>query len=1208
MNTGPTCGNARRACARADSTHRPARHCRSNGYNSSAVGLSRGRARALKLAAFALLALIALPYACLPIYRFPPPSPFSGPELFNPYARLTGSWQRANLHAHGRAWIGLTSGRHSNEEVVRRYKELGYSVAGVSNYHEIAAHDGVATLPLYEHGYNIGKHHQLAVGARRVEWLDLPLWQSRSHLQFLIDRVAATADLVALVHPVSRNSYSPDDLSSLTGYHLIEIVNGKFPHDEAWDAALSAGRAVWAVANDDNHDLSDKDRLAVAWTMIDAPTSATSDIVDALRTGRSYAVLRTGEGSTDADIALSGVTLHAGTLNVSISGAPSTISFVGRNGAVRKSVDVTLSAGYTVQPTDTYVRAIVRAPRSTLYLNPVVRYDGRVVANPAASVDQGRTWLLRGFVIAGFAAFVFLVGRRRQRSRAFARAVVLAVMTFSAAPASAQSFPILLYTEEQLSDLPVSDNAFALLETVEPTLISDRFSNGGLYSGEPARIGGFLGSWTQTVYRINNIDVTDPTGTGAPLLFPDVLLWRHVMVQTGRMQSDVNAPGLSVTFEPQWPGATWTGSIQGAVSPFGSKRNSAPAPIADLQTWDRIAAAASGPLAAKRVGIAAGGSWTRGSQFDRGDARASDRTATSAFTHLVFRPADQQTIQAFGWLQRATYPFAYRVPFGQPDTSSTQTAAHIQASWNRPLPWLVYGGYTRRETAHEYDPATGANFERLRDGSPMELAWIAPGTVERWTVGALRGATTAPFLGNRHMVRGAIEGGGTRALSMRVPDATVHEYVDGQPARLWRFGRPQADSVRTARTFAAHVDDHFTIGSRVELDAGLRFDFVSGHAENASGRIWWQTWLPRADVFWTVNHRWQGVIAARFRRSAYQLPLDFLAVGDPAAPTADVHRWSGPSPAAGIVGAPVMRAGPGTGGSAAFSSIDADLARPVADEIAVGFELQPDLRFRFSWTGILRRERNLVGLVNVGAPASAYSAMTIADPGADVLNPEDDRLVTAYNRRPETFGLDRYVLTNPSTEPATFKGFEITARFVGGRFLFLAGATAGMAEGLAANRGFGPLENDQSRLGELYVNPNAATFARGRLFNDRAYTVKLASVLKFREDLKLGLIARYQDGQPFSRFLIVPNLNQGIEAVRAFPNGDSRFTYTATLDVRLQKIFTFRRHHLAAFIDAYNLTNLANEVEEVTTSAPGVRIASALQPPLAIHVGMRATF
>ena len=59
--------------------------------------------RALKRALATLGVLLALPYACAPVYQFPLPVAFSGPLLFNPYQDAHGTWQRANFHAHGRA-------------------------------------------------------------------------------------------------------------------------------------------------------------------------------------------------------------------------------------------------------------------------------------------------------------------------------------------------------------------------------------------------------------------------------------------------------------------------------------------------------------------------------------------------------------------------------------------------------------------------------------------------------------------------------------------------------------------------------------------------------------------------------------------------------------------------------------------------------------------------------------------------------------------------------------------------------------------------------------------------------------------------------------------------------------------------------------------------------------------------------------------------
>lgn len=370
--------------------------------------------RILKLLLAAIVMLMALPYLRSPLFRFPEPDSFRGSRLWNPYAGLRGTWQRANFHAHGRAWSGLTNGRQSGEQVAQYYRDLGYSVPGVSDYQRIAAFHGVPTIPAYEHGYNIGKQHQIAIGARAVEWWDVPLWQSLSHQQFIIDRVKRKADLVALAHPVSRQAYTPDDLQRLTGYDLIEIVNGPFAMPEVWDAALSSGHPVWAIANDDTHDLEDLRRRAVAWNMIDAETASTQDIVDALRAGRSYAVLRTGALDAAGITILDRVDIQDATMIVSVRGAAATFRFIGQNGAVRQTVKNTSRASYAFLESDTYVRTVIESPQTVLYLNPVLRYDGKTFPGPVAIVDTASTWAFRGALGLGTTLFAFAYTRRRR--------------------------------------------------------------------------------------------------------------------------------------------------------------------------------------------------------------------------------------------------------------------------------------------------------------------------------------------------------------------------------------------------------------------------------------------------------------------------------------------------------------------------------------------------------------------------------------------------------------------------------------------------------------------------------------------------------------------------------------------------------------------------------------------------------------------------
>lgn len=371
--------------------------------------------RACLRTAAGLAVLALLPYAWSPVYSFPAPQPFAGPHLWNPYGARTGTWQRANLHAHGRAWGGLTSGVQPDEEVVRRYHELGYSVAGVSNYQQVAGHRGVDTIPVYEHGFNAGKNHQLAIGAHAVEWLDFPLWQTWSNQQYIIDRVGRKAELVGLNHPSSRGAYDTASLRALTGYQLVEVANGPFTAEDVWDAALSAGHAVWAMANDDTHDLRDQRRSAAAWNMIDAPTASTSDIVSALRSGRTYAAVRTGSIERGNSTTLASLTLEGQTMRVSLDGEPSTIEFIGREGALLHAEHGVTTAAYAVKESDPYVRTIVRAPAATLFLNPVLRWDGVSLPAPRATVRTTATWLQRAAAALAGVGLVIVWSRRRAR-------------------------------------------------------------------------------------------------------------------------------------------------------------------------------------------------------------------------------------------------------------------------------------------------------------------------------------------------------------------------------------------------------------------------------------------------------------------------------------------------------------------------------------------------------------------------------------------------------------------------------------------------------------------------------------------------------------------------------------------------------------------------------------------------------------------------
>ena len=63
-----------------------------------------------------------------------------------------------------------------------------------------------------------------------------------------------------------------------------------------------------------------------------------------------------------------------------------------------------------------------------------------------------------------------------------------------------------------------------------------------------------------------------------------------------------------------------------------------------------------------------------------------------------------------------------------------------------------------------------------------------------------------------------------------------------------------------------------------------------------------------------------------------------------------------------------------------------------------------------------------------------------------------------------------------------------------------------------------------------------------------------------------------------------------------------------TVDARLQKEFVVNGFRLAGVLDAYNLFNQHTEIEEFPVSGPLSRTTTAIQPPRAIHAGVRLMF
>ena len=772
----------------------------------------------------------------------------------------------------------------------------------------------------------------------------------------------------------------------------------------------------------------------------------------------------------------------------------------------------------------------------------------------------------------------------------------------AALPAAAQSrlrspFSV-AYDELWLRELPWSSDATSILETVDATAVSDRFSLAGLSAGEPARLGIHAASWAELRYRLDDFDVTDPARPGRPLVLVPRAVLGSARLDNAALGPESDAAGALLSLGVLEPAERWRGRIGylGAPSFLQTdvSADSAPA-IAQLREGFELHALATGPLAKERLRGSFALEWERADRSERGSDARLRGERKHAFAELVFSPSPKQEgrLLLAGHDALGAYPdsalFAGLAWLRRADAGGQLRAAF---------------SYAHRSADPPADARGTLSIERLADG-PVADSVPEPGRarVLRGELSFAARALRAGPLGHAASATAQLES------SRLSPDATpallVAELVDGRPARVWSWSAAASSSRSLARLGFA-VKDRISVPDRLDASVGLRLDLQNGSHSGGSSVVSWSDLDPHVSLLARPLRSRPLVVQGGFAQYGARLSLPLLGVGDPAARSADVFRWTDANRDALFQpaerGVLVARSGPGGG----VTTVDPELKAPRTTEFTAGlvFDRGP---LRFSFAGIHRSTRGIPESVNVGAPPASYRVRFLPDTGVDLVGAQDDQLLAVYDRDPASFGRDRYVLSNPEGHDVTHEGVETALELSKQGLRLRLSGTASKTTGAGANRGFRATENDPGLPGELFDNPNADSFASGRMFFDRAYTLKLAGVLR-RGAWGAGFAARYSDGQPFARVVIAEGLAQGPEAVAAVSRGDHRFTYILTVDARLARDFTLGRARATASVEAFSLMRQRKEVEEYVVSGPDFRRVTATQPPRALRLGLAVAF
>lgn len=373
----------------------------------------------------ALLGLLVLAAAAAftvslasPVYDFPQPQPFSGPDIFNPYAALKASsdttpkassdtttvtaktldaptsWKRANFHTHTRVRGPRNECRYWPSEVLEAYRKFDYDILTFSNHNQLTTHpsDPDLQVNIYEHGTNFDKFHKLVLGSHKVNYWNHLVSPLASQRQHELDLLREDADLIVLNHPSRTGFTTRDMMEKLSGYEIIELDSGITTDQYYWDWALSSGHYSFGLANDDLHFPDRTDKIAVRCNFLYCDSARYEDILNCLRLGAFYSmrVPDYGDGDWDAKYeankhlpAVRSIGARADTVYLQLTEKASEIRLTGQNGATLANASDCDSLSYVFAPEDTYARfTAFFSDGAVIYTNPFARYDASVAASP----------------------------------------------------------------------------------------------------------------------------------------------------------------------------------------------------------------------------------------------------------------------------------------------------------------------------------------------------------------------------------------------------------------------------------------------------------------------------------------------------------------------------------------------------------------------------------------------------------------------------------------------------------------------------------------------------------------------------------------------------------------------------------------------------------------------------------------------------------
>ncbi len=741
--------------------------------------------------------------------------------------------------------------------------------------------------------------------------------------------------------------------------------------------------------------------------------------------------------------------------------------------------------------------------------------------------------------------------------------------------------------------LPTAGSATARVVQLNSGLVLEREESAGLFPAEPSRFAFRGGAWTQSRIEIDGFDVTDPIFGGRALVWGSVEL--------GEVEVKTDSKGTVLVHDHPTPASSIGTRLlaQGNLGLFDSTGTTAD-PIPSLARGHSLfdgllAASGSSSNGATNWSGAVSGADVKRSERDSDLERATQRLG---FEGRLNHTKGRDQFQGLAMYQ------GRRLPFGFTTAQTRASGLMLGGAWSRRdasggVPATSDASHGRisyaRGTADDPEFGSALPFERLVDGPPQfQVPYHSTGQKLQMEAGHLRKLGDAVDLSLAARFRRSTA---DRALVQTGFQSL--ESLNGTSAREWTLTGPAPSRLAENRAslalgFAAETSNRTRLTGALKLERGTVAD-RDGARILGSTKV-----LPELRFEWrksaTTEFFAEGSIASP------PTPLVGYEAATRNAPVVSARRWRDLNrdgrATASELGIEVARRGPDS------MTVDPELSLPTMRRVMVGFKTR--LRgVGIHVTGFARRDVNLIETALNPQGFEIARTRYLPDPSGDIVGPSDDQILPIVEESLRSFSSSQYLLTNPSDHHALGEGAELGFETNGKHIHWGLTGAAFRASGRGGNRSLRVFENDFGVVGESFDRTNADTYGYGRLFFDRAYSLRMYLTANNLRGFTLGALGRYDDGQPFARLVIQNDLPQGPDFVQAIPRGRARLHYTLSVDARLARRFKLGAADLEVSASVFNALGSQFEAEEQVVWQADYRRITMVQPPRAFLVGVR---